>query len=359
MGAYSSWASLAIVHHFIVQFCAFKVGRIGWYKNYAILGDDIVIGDADVAKKYLEVLSTLGVGVGLHKSLLSPSGTAVEFAKRTFFRGQDVSPFSVKELIASFGSPSAAVELIRKHSLTLAQYVRAAGFGFRVLGSLNRAFSRLNSKIKLIILAIHITKEVSEIGKFFQLGVPHGMPSLFESRHVMEELLVPEVVRLRERLMRLRLKLRIGFRFDDGLPIILDSAIRKLQNSAYVLGPGFVIKTRERMYSVEQLRQLFFRVMILTLDDYRASALHMFDRLIEQLRDLTLLKFRITSGEMFLNYITLVKEIATYNPDTLIYGRSFQDQGVYFTDGFYIKMWKAIAGSMQGHKGLYHAGPGR
>jgi hypothetical protein len=41
-GLYSSWTCLALAHHLIVQYSALKVG-ITHFKDYRILGDDIVI----------------------------------------------------------------------------------------------------------------------------------------------------------------------------------------------------------------------------------------------------------------------------------------------------------------------------
>jgi len=76
MGALSSWASLAIFHHFVVQAAAWRAGFPQWklYTNYAILGDDIVIGNDTVMRQYLLILDSLGVKCGLHKSLLSHRG---------------------------------------------------------------------------------------------------------------------------------------------------------------------------------------------------------------------------------------------------------------------------------------------
>jgi hypothetical protein len=42
----------------------------------------------------------LGVSINLSKSILSP-GIGVEFAKRVYFKGVDISPFPLKEAQAS------------------------------------------------------------------------------------------------------------------------------------------------------------------------------------------------------------------------------------------------------------------
>lgn len=52
MGAYSSWAVFALTHHLIVQSCAMDLGLPGRFKDYFLLGDDILIFDERVAKRY-------------------------------------------------------------------------------------------------------------------------------------------------------------------------------------------------------------------------------------------------------------------------------------------------------------------
>jgi len=90
MGLYSSWPLLAIVHHCIVQVAALRVG-LRRFKDYRILGDDIVIRNNKVAVQYQEILKSLGVGLSPEKSLVSQD--TFEFAKRLFFRGTEVTAF--------------------------------------------------------------------------------------------------------------------------------------------------------------------------------------------------------------------------------------------------------------------------
>lgn len=91
MGAYSSWAMLALVHHMMVQFAAWKAGSRGWFAKYAVLGDDLVIGDHLVAHQYLSLCRTIGVEVNMSKSIVS-NNLSLEFAKRFFFKGEEVTP---------------------------------------------------------------------------------------------------------------------------------------------------------------------------------------------------------------------------------------------------------------------------
>lgn len=103
MGALSSWAMLALIHHFIIQVAAWEVNGThgGLFKAYAVLGDDVVIADHRVAKRYLRILADIGVECGIHKSILSRKAKGLEFAKTTFVDSQNVSPISLDELSES------------------------------------------------------------------------------------------------------------------------------------------------------------------------------------------------------------------------------------------------------------------
>lgn len=76
-------------------------GTAAPFKAYAILGDDIVIGDSRVASEYSSILSDLQVTISSQKSFISDSG-ACEFAKKYYVRGcsVDLSPISIKALHA-------------------------------------------------------------------------------------------------------------------------------------------------------------------------------------------------------------------------------------------------------------------
>lgn len=100
MGAYSSWAMLALTHHFVVQLAALRAGWVGWFPFYALLGDDIVIADKAVADHYLAIMRGLGVSISFHKSIVSESGL-LEFAKRWYSRSRgEISAFGPGLLLA-------------------------------------------------------------------------------------------------------------------------------------------------------------------------------------------------------------------------------------------------------------------
>jgi hypothetical protein len=155
MGALSSWAMLALTHHFIVQVAAWQTGVTPdnkLFRNYAVLGDDIVIFDAKVAKRYHKIMTRLGVECNLAKSIMSPNGEVLEFAKRVFLKGINISPTPLAEFHAALMNPVALFEYKRKYNLSWPQTVKAAGFGFRVVGSVDsKNIFKLNAKVRYLM----------------------------------------------------------------------------------------------------------------------------------------------------------------------------------------------------------------
>jgi hypothetical protein len=159
MGALSSWAMLALTHHCIVQWAALRAGVITvegkWFTDYAVLGDDIVIADKRVALQYEELMKALGVSIGLHKSLLSTRGLALEFAKRFLTSVGDASGVPFAEYWASSRSLSVILEFARKHQLNLSQMLSVLGYGYRAKGTASKAFTKLPSRIANYALAFY------------------------------------------------------------------------------------------------------------------------------------------------------------------------------------------------------------
>lgn len=95
MGLLTSFAMLALTHHIIIQLAAYLAGRRSntdklLTTSYAVLGDDVVIADEEVAKHYLEIMTDLDVTINFSKSY---TGKGLgEFAKALFSEGHDVSP---------------------------------------------------------------------------------------------------------------------------------------------------------------------------------------------------------------------------------------------------------------------------
>jgi hypothetical protein len=114
MGLYSSWASLATVHHFIVQYCAWRTGLNGPFIQYAVLGDDIAIWNKAVAEEYQKMMTVLDVSISKAKSYIPSSDGPykAEFAKRIFYNGQELSGISPSVLKQGLKSIWAMPELI-------------------------------------------------------------------------------------------------------------------------------------------------------------------------------------------------------------------------------------------------------
>jgi len=175
MGALSSWASLAFTHHFIVQCAAWYAGVVPvgtWFRNYAILGDDIVIFDPRVKRAYLLIIRSLGVECGTAKSVLSARGLVIEFAKRTLYKGIDISPIPLKEFVSANLTLSDAIQFARKYALSFAELLKSLGYGYRVRGSITRHVGRLNSRVRALLFAFAIPSSEEEVTELMFKGNP-------------------------------------------------------------------------------------------------------------------------------------------------------------------------------------------
>lgn len=95
MGTLSSWPSMALVHHALELFAAWKTGLDPvFFVDYRILGDDNVTGHELVAQKYREVAAALCVPTSEAKTL---SGRLFIFASQIFKDGVNLSPLSLNE----------------------------------------------------------------------------------------------------------------------------------------------------------------------------------------------------------------------------------------------------------------------
>jgi len=159
MGALSSWAMLAFLHHAIVQWSAFRAGVITsdklWYEGYAVLGDDVVIARDCVAKEYAEIMKALDVGIGDHKSLISRTGKAMEFAKRTFLNGVNVSMVPFAEFVVGRQSLAGLLELTRKYSLSFGQMLSVLGYGYRAKASASKRLFSLPKRLRNYIITFY------------------------------------------------------------------------------------------------------------------------------------------------------------------------------------------------------------
>jgi len=96
MGAYGSWAALAVSHHWTIRFLAHTIGLKN--PDYVVLGDDVVIADEQLASLYRNyMVETLGVDISIAKSFAFEnqiSGSSAEFAKNIFYNGEELTPVS-------------------------------------------------------------------------------------------------------------------------------------------------------------------------------------------------------------------------------------------------------------------------
>jgi hypothetical protein len=169
MGALSSWAMLALTHHFIVQVAAWKSGKTHrrLFVDYAVLGDDICIWDKSVAREYLKVMKALGVQVGLAKSVISPLGLSLEFAKKTLYRGQDVSPVPLKEYSAALEKSASLSHFAKKYHLSDSTIKRLIGLGYKS--------SEKSARWQMWKLVSHFPGGWTDLRKLFSFEFGHLM----------------------------------------------------------------------------------------------------------------------------------------------------------------------------------------
>jgi hypothetical protein len=91
-------------------------------------------------------MESLGVGIGIHKSLVSRKGV-LEFAKRYHAFGQDCSPVPFKEVVAAIHDFECSTEFVQKYNLGASSAAGLLGLGYRVRGHLSATFDKINKKL--------------------------------------------------------------------------------------------------------------------------------------------------------------------------------------------------------------------
>jgi hypothetical protein len=157
MGALSSWAMLAITHHFLWYWAALSAGvirRKEWFQDYAVLGDDSCAANKAVVESYLNICKRIGVKVNLAKSLLSPIGAA-EFAKRFILPAGDCSPVSIGELLVSYKNFSVMSNWRRKRpNIRLADLLSLYGYKFKTVGGLEKRWVSLPKRVRNMLIVV-------------------------------------------------------------------------------------------------------------------------------------------------------------------------------------------------------------
>jgi len=99
MGLFSSWSSMALLHHYIVsEICNVSVDR------YSLVGDDLLMRDAlPEYAKYVEFMTEIGVTVNQNKTLVSTQAPhTIEFARNYIIRGHKINPLPTGVVFAFY-----------------------------------------------------------------------------------------------------------------------------------------------------------------------------------------------------------------------------------------------------------------
>jgi hypothetical protein len=117
LGLLSSFPSFALWHHDIIQYAYYRCRRrkglpLRFFKDYKILGDDVVIFNKEVAGEYQFLITEVyGIKINLQKSVIGDSkNSQIEFTKRLALRGKEMS--SVKRNILTKNSIHGMLDLI-------------------------------------------------------------------------------------------------------------------------------------------------------------------------------------------------------------------------------------------------------
>jgi hypothetical protein len=117
LGLLSSFPSFALWHHDIVQFSYSRLrARRGYppkfFKEYRILGDDVVIFNKEVAGEYQFLMQSIfKIEINMTKSVIGDSkNSQIEFTKRLALRGKEMS--SIKHNILTKSNMQNMLELV-------------------------------------------------------------------------------------------------------------------------------------------------------------------------------------------------------------------------------------------------------
>lgn len=161
-------------HHFVMWLAAKMADpkRSTPFKDYAILGDDVLITNDDVAVNYRWLLDKLGVSISDSKSIVSKTG-CIQFAKKFRVKAMqvDLSPVSLRSLLC-VKSTIGICQIGLKYNCTMSVLQRLGGAGYRVLSRLMSTQSKRWERIK----AVH-RKLMGQRGQLpFEFWLGRGMP---------------------------------------------------------------------------------------------------------------------------------------------------------------------------------------
>lgn len=189
MGAYSSWAMLAITHHVIVKTAALMCGKHE-FSDYALLGDDIVIKNPCVAEAYLFLMNSLGVQINLSKSVISHDfaefaknwkghnglnytpigpGLILRLIRNYYYLGHVFSELFRLEIVTNYGACLKILNILPKHLLPGKRLALWSIFGLKgsMFGRSGRDVSFLKKSIAFIF---HLRSSESIMTRYLLLN---------------------------------------------------------------------------------------------------------------------------------------------------------------------------------------------
>jgi hypothetical protein len=198
MGAYTSFAMLGLSHHYIMYHCCKELG-LSWRRApYFLVGDDIVIGNRDLAKLYKQVIVDLGVEFSILKTYESPH--FFEFTKRIFWRGNEISPFPFSALKNEGKFYYLLTNLLLEWESRGYQFVDGVSSGVQLYYGMVRSLpSRMKSDVKiksyvceLIIKIINGDLSALELNQALEaLGYTYSPPLCdLECKSILENIVV-------------------------------------------------------------------------------------------------------------------------------------------------------------------------
>nr|UIW13819.1 MAG: RNA-dependent RNA polymerase [Rhizoctonia solani mitovirus 47] len=352
MGALSSWAMLAFTHHFIVQAAAWRAGFPKWklFTNYAVLGDDVVIGDYRVMTQYLQIMDSLGVECGLHKSLMSPSGTAMEFAKKTIFKGVDVSPVAFKEFFAATRNIGALREMSVKFQIPFHRVLDALGVGWKVRSWLNKPIGKLGARIRLLVLAFNLPQTEEEVTKFFTLGKSPTPQYNADVKLIINDFVSKEIERLIGKVMNFSndvVKHDSSSAAKEWARSVLAEAHNMTVESFLAWGKG----NSHLLYLRKQLSFAYEGMLGLFWVEEQNSLVSQSQTLLKQLWDVR----KDTFENLYIDWLVLSREISSLSHHTFSLVRSNPAEIKGVLTPSQVRMWKRWSSVLQGTKPVHTA----
>lgn len=165
--------------------------------KYCLLGDDIVICDPKVATLYKQVITSLGVEFSQAKTY--ESSHFVEFAKRLFYKGEEISPFPFSALRESINHYSLMVNLLRETGNKGWVPVEGIGAGItsfyrEILHTRSLFAQAIGKKSSACNLMMSIIRGAEDAGSLLteayrELGFPYTLSS-FVAKNILENIAV-------------------------------------------------------------------------------------------------------------------------------------------------------------------------